>query len=108
MYMGWISFPLVLLLYHRLAGNEHLRPDPILWSRWHKLHDHYHHNQHQHHYSDTHHNDNNINLTTNTQTSANMNAHLPRRLLFLGYTMGFQIWDCTNLSADSEVLNLLA
>jgi hypothetical protein len=37
-----------------------------------------------------------------------MNAHLPRRLLFLGYAMGFRIWDCTNLGAVSEVLNLLA
>jgi len=65
------------------------------------LHNHYH-----HHYNDTHHNDHDIN-PTNSQTSASMNPHLPRRLLFVSYTMGFQIWDCTNLSAVSEVLNLL-
>ena len=31
---------------------------------------------------------------------------LARRLLFLGYSMGLQIWDCTNLGAVSEILNL--
>jgi hypothetical protein len=53
-------------------------------------------------------NDNIINVTTHSQTSANTNAHFPRHLLFLGYAMGFQIWDCTNLSPVSEVLSLLA
>ena len=49
------------------------------------------------HYSGAHHNDNDndINPITNTQASANMNTHLPKRLLFLGYAMGFHI-DCTN------------
>ena len=28
-----------------------------------------------------------------------MRAKLTRRLLFLGYSMGLQIWDCTNLGA---------
>ena len=74
---------------------------PTLWSRWDELHNHYH-----HHYNDTHHNDHDIN-STNSQASASTNAHLPRRLLSVGYTMGFQISDCTNLSAVSEVLNLL-
>ncbi|KAH0839378.1 hypothetical protein J3R83DRAFT_75 [Lanmaoa asiatica] len=30
----------------------------------------------------------------------------PRRVLFLGYSSGFQMWDCTNLASVSEVLNL--
>ncbi|KIK97003.1 hypothetical protein PAXRUDRAFT_825396 [Paxillus rubicundulus Ve08.2h10] len=30
----------------------------------------------------------------------------PRRVLFLGYPSGFQMWDCTNLASISEVLNL--
>lgn len=29
-----------------------------------------------------------------------------RRLLFVGYTSGLQIWDCTNLESVHEVLNL--
>jgi hypothetical protein len=29
-----------------------------------------------------------------------------RRLLFLGYSMGLQIWDCTSLGSVSEILNL--
>lgn len=29
-----------------------------------------------------------------------------RRLLFLGYSSGLQIWDCTNLGSVSEVLNM--
>ncbi len=29
-----------------------------------------------------------------------------RRLLFLGYSSGFQIWDCTKLNSVDEVLNL--
>lgn len=29
-----------------------------------------------------------------------------RRLLFLGYKTGLQIWDCTNLGSVTEVLNL--
>ncbi|KAK0213164.1 hypothetical protein DFS33DRAFT_1248197 [Desarmillaria ectypa] len=29
-----------------------------------------------------------------------------RRLLFLGYSSGFQIWDCTKLNSVGEVLNL--
>ncbi|KAF9224657.1 hypothetical protein BS17DRAFT_86268 [Gyrodon lividus] len=29
-----------------------------------------------------------------------------RRVLFLGYAAGFQMWDCTNLASVSEVLNL--
>ncbi|KAG7446600.1 uncharacterized protein BT62DRAFT_1076143 [Guyanagaster necrorhizus] len=29
-----------------------------------------------------------------------------RRLLFLGYSSGFQIWDCTRLNSVDEVLNL--
>lgn len=29
-----------------------------------------------------------------------------RRMLLLGYSSGFQIWDCTNLGSVSEVLNL--
>jgi hypothetical protein len=33
---------------------------------------------------------------------------IPKRLLFLGYTRGLQIWDCTNLEAVVEVLNLSA
>ena len=33
-------------------------------------------------------------------------SKLARRLLFLGYSMGLQIWDCTNLGAVSEILNL--
>ena len=31
---------------------------------------------------------------------------LERRLLFLGYSIGLQIWDCTNLGSVSEILNL--
>ncbi|KAI9464881.1 hypothetical protein HD554DRAFT_2026168 [Boletus coccyginus] len=31
-----------------------------------------------------------------------------RRVLFLGYSSGFQMWDCTNLASVSEVLNLSA
>jgi hypothetical protein len=31
---------------------------------------------------------------------------LARRLLFLGYSMGLHIWDCTNLGTVSEILNL--
>ena len=27
------------------------------------------------------------------------------RVLFLGYSSGFQMWDCTNLASVSEVLN---
>ncbi|KAF9237016.1 hypothetical protein BU15DRAFT_88909 [Melanogaster broomeanus] len=30
----------------------------------------------------------------------------PRRVLFLGYSSGIQMWDCTNLASVSEVLNL--
>ncbi|KAF8838160.1 hypothetical protein BDN67DRAFT_991441 [Paxillus ammoniavirescens] len=30
----------------------------------------------------------------------------PRRVLFLGYSSGFQMWDCTNLASISEILNL--
>ncbi|KAG8218093.1 hypothetical protein J3R82DRAFT_3608 [Butyriboletus roseoflavus] len=30
----------------------------------------------------------------------------PRRVLFLGYSYGFQVWDCTNLASVSELLNL--
>ncbi|KAH7923186.1 hypothetical protein BV22DRAFT_1015894 [Leucogyrophana mollusca] len=30
----------------------------------------------------------------------------PQRLLFLGYSSGFQLWNCTNLGSVSEVLNL--
>lgn len=33
---------------------------------------------------------------------------LHRRVLFLGYYSGFQMWDCTNLASVSEVLNLSA
>lgn len=29
-----------------------------------------------------------------------------RRILFLGYTTGLQIWDCTILGSVSEILNL--
>ena len=29
-----------------------------------------------------------------------------RRLLFLGYSSGLQIWDCTNLGSVSEILNI--
>ena len=29
-----------------------------------------------------------------------------RRFLFLGYSVGFQVWDCTHLGAVSEILNL--
>jgi hypothetical protein len=29
-----------------------------------------------------------------------------RRFLFLGYSMGLQIWDCTSLGSVSEILNL--
>ena len=29
-----------------------------------------------------------------------------RRLLFLGYSTGLQIWDCTNLGSVTEILNL--
>lgn len=83
--------------------------DPILWFKWDELHDHYHHRNQQRHYNDTHLNDNNTPNTTQTSTNTNTNtnaAHLPRRLLFLGYATGFQIWDCTNLSSVSEILNL--
>jgi hypothetical protein len=31
---------------------------------------------------------------------------LSSRLLLLAYTSGLQIWDCTNLGAVSEILNL--
>ncbi|KAG9309762.1 hypothetical protein JVU11DRAFT_10136 [Chiua virens] len=31
---------------------------------------------------------------------------MPRRVLFLGYPSGFQMWDCTNLTSVSEVLNV--
>ena len=31
---------------------------------------------------------------------------LYRRVLFLDYPSGFQVWDCTNLVTVSEVLNL--
>jgi hypothetical protein len=31
---------------------------------------------------------------------------LVRRLSFLGYSMGLQIWDCTSLGAVEEILNL--
>lgn len=29
-----------------------------------------------------------------------------RRILFLGYPSGFQMWECTDLASVSEVLNL--
>jgi len=32
---------------------------------------------------------------------------LARRLLFLGYLVGLQIWDCTSLGSILEILNLL-
>ncbi|KAF8125490.1 hypothetical protein EV363DRAFT_1225882 [Boletus edulis] len=32
----------------------------------------------------------------------------PLRVLFLGYSSGFQMWDCNNLASVSEVLNLSA
>lgn len=35
-----------------------------------------------------------------------LTARLYRRVLFLGYYSGFQMWDCTNLASVSEVLNL--
>lgn len=34
--------------------------------------------------------------------------HSARRVLFLGYSSGLQMWDCTNLASVSEVLNLSA
>jgi hypothetical protein len=33
-------------------------------------------------------------------------SSLARRLLFLGYSMGLQIWDCSSLGSVSEILNL--
>ncbi|PFH47114.1 hypothetical protein AMATHDRAFT_68396 [Amanita thiersii Skay4041] len=49
-------------------GSDVTHADPILWSRWDKVHD--------------------------------------RRLLILAYPSGFQLWDCTDLSSVTEVLNL--
>ena len=35
-----------------------------------------------------------------------LTTRLYRRVLFLGYPSGFQMWDCTDLATVSEVLNL--
>jgi len=46
-----------------------------------------------------------ISLTMNVRV---LTTRLYRRVLFLGYSSGFQMWDCTNLASVSEVLNLSA
>jgi len=99
MYLGRMSFPLVLLLYRRFAGNEHLRPRLIPASSKTVVTPYSGLDGPSYVITTT---------TTNSQTSANTNANFPRRLLFLSYAMGFRIWDCTNLSAVSEVLSLSA
>ncbi|KAL4067204.1 hypothetical protein V8B97DRAFT_979362 [Scleroderma yunnanense] len=35
-----------------------------------------------------------------------MHSDSTRRVLFLGYPTGFQVWDCTNLASVSEIVNL--
>ncbi|KIJ59762.1 hypothetical protein HYDPIDRAFT_177705 [Hydnomerulius pinastri MD-312] len=44
-------------------------------------------------------------LWSRWDTIAQLNSK-PRRVLFLGYSTGFQMWDCTDLASVSEVLNL--
>lgn len=43
-------------------------------------------------------------MTGYERARAHLSLH--RRVLFLGYSSGFQMWDCTNLASISEVLNL--
>ena len=114
MYLGQMLFPLVLLLYCHLAGNEHLRPRLIpalsqtvvipsscLDGMRYVI-------------TTTSTSTTPTTLTTTTTTSIPPSTlkrartrNLSGRLLFLGYAIGLQIW-CTNLIVVSEVLNLSA